>query len=106
MPSWKTLSRRAPTILSGRAVVPGLYAPDKVSAVADALSEKYRLLSAQEEMVRRLLPPHLEDEVKNMQKMLEMFEDNDDVRMSGITGRRIKRGRCPQLFVGSALRQE
>jgi YebC/PmpR family DNA-binding regulatory protein len=56
-------------------------APDKVSAVADALSEKYRLLSAQEEMVpQTYVRLTLEDEVKNMQKMLEMFEDNDDVQ--------------------------
>jgi YebC/PmpR family DNA-binding regulatory protein len=56
-------------------------APEKVSEVAEALSEKYKLLSAQEEMVpQTYVRLSVEDEMKNMQKMLEMFEDNDDVQ--------------------------
>jgi transcriptional/translational regulatory protein YebC/TACO1 len=56
-------------------------APDRVSAVAEALSAKYRLLSAQEEMVPQgYVTLAKEEDVKNMQKMLEMFEDNEDVQ--------------------------
>ena len=56
-------------------------APEDVSAVADALSSKYKLLSAQEEMVpQNYVNLMSEDDIKNMQKMLDMFEDNDDVQ--------------------------
>jgi len=56
-------------------------APEEVSAVADALSAKYHLLSAQEEMVPQTwVSLSSEDDIKNMQKMLDMFEDNDDVQ--------------------------
>ena len=58
-------------------------ATDKVAAVAEALSAKgYKLLSAQEEMLPQQGYIKLTDEgdIKNMQKMLDMFEDNDDVQ--------------------------
>ena len=57
--------------------------PDDVAAVAEALTGAgYKLLSAQAEMLPqngyiRLTNP---DDIKNMQKMLDMFEDNDDVQ--------------------------
>ena len=57
-------------------------APDSFSAVNDTLSAAgYRFLSAQIEMVPqnyiRLTDP---EDIKNMEKMIEMFEDNDDVQ--------------------------
>jgi YebC/PmpR family DNA-binding regulatory protein len=56
-------------------------APDDVSAVADVLSKDYKLLSAQAEMVpQNYITLSGEDDIKNMQKMLDMFEDNDDVQ--------------------------
>ena len=56
-------------------------APEDVSAVADALSAKYKLLSAQEEMVpQNYISLTSDDDIKNMQKMLDMFDDNDDVQ--------------------------
>ncbi len=55
--------------------------PESVAAVADELSKKYHLLSAQEEMVpQNYVSLSSEDDIKNMQKMLDMFEDNDDVQ--------------------------
>ena len=57
--------------------------PDGVAAVAEALTNAgYKLLSAQAEMLPqngyiKLTNP---DDVKNMQKMLDMFDDNDDVQ--------------------------
>ena len=56
---------------------------DDVAAVADALTEKgYKLLSAQVEMLPQNGTVKLtsEEDIKNMQKMLDMFEDNDDVQ--------------------------
>ena len=56
---------------------------DDVAAVADKLTEAgYHLLSAQVEMLPQNGTVKLtnEDDVKNMQKMLDMFEDNDDVQ--------------------------
>ena len=57
-------------------------ATDAVAAVAEKLSAKYKLLSAQEEMLPQNGYIKLTDEgdIKNMQKMLDMFEDNDDVQ--------------------------
>ena len=55
----------------------------KFSAVADALTAKgYKLLSAQVEMLPQngYIKLTNEDDIKNMQKMLDMFEDNDDVQ--------------------------
>ncbi len=55
--------------------------PDDVAAVADALSAKYHLLSAQVEMVpQTYVTLTSEDDIKNMRKMLDMFDDNDDVQ--------------------------
>ena len=55
--------------------------PDDVAPVADELSKKYRLLSAQVEMVpQSYITLSDEGDIKNMTKMLEMFEDNDDVQ--------------------------
>ena len=56
---------------------------DEVAKVADALTEAgYHLLSAQVEMLPQNGTVKLtnEDDIKNMQKMLDMFEDNDDVQ--------------------------
>ena len=56
---------------------------DDVAGVADALTEKgYKLLSAQVEMLPQNGTVKLtnEEDIKNMQKMLDMFEDNDDVQ--------------------------
>ena len=56
--------------------------PDGVTEVADYLTAHgYALLSAQIEMVRQnYIALSDEGDIKNMQKMLEMFEDNDDVQ--------------------------
>ena len=56
--------------------------PEAFSAVNDALAaEGYHFLSAQIEMVPqnyiKLTDP---EDIKNMEKMIEMFEDNDDVQ--------------------------
>lgn len=56
---------------------------DDVATVADALTAAgYKLLSAQVEMLPQngYIKLTNEDDVKNMQKMLDMFEDNDDVQ--------------------------
>lgn len=57
-------------------------APDSVSTVAETLTQAgYKLLSAQAEMVpQTYVKLTSEDDIKNMQKMLDMFEDNDDVQ--------------------------
>ena len=56
-------------------------APDDVAPVADVLSQKYHLLSAQVEMVPQTYVTLTDEgDIKNMSKMLEMFEDNDDVQ--------------------------
>ena len=58
-------------------------APDDVSPVAEKISAAgYKLLSAQVEMLPQngYIKLTNEDDVKNMQKMLDMFEDNDDVQ--------------------------
>ena len=48
---------------------------------AEALSAKYRLLSAQVEMVpQNYITLTDEGDIKNMSKMLEMFDDNEDVQ--------------------------
>lgn len=55
--------------------------PDAFQAVADALEKDYTFLSAQVEMVpQNYVKLTDEGDVKNMNKMLEMFEDNDDVQ--------------------------
>ncbi|MBQ7143671.1 MAG: YebC/PmpR family DNA-binding transcriptional regulator [Oscillospiraceae bacterium] len=58
-------------------------ATDAVAAVAAALEGKgYHLVSAQEEMLPQqgYIKLTNEDDIKNMQKMLDMFEDNEDVQ--------------------------
>ncbi len=56
---------------------------DEIASGADALTAKgYTLLSAQVEMLPQngYIKLSNEDDAKNMQKMLDMFEDNDDVQ--------------------------
>ena len=55
--------------------------PSAFPAVSEALEKKsYKLLSAQEEMVpQNYVKLESEDDLKNLNKMLEMFDDNDDV---------------------------
>ena len=57
-------------------------APDDFQPVASALETKgYSFLSAEVEMVpQNYIKLTGEDDIKNMNKMLEMFEDNDDVQ--------------------------
>ncbi len=57
-------------------------APDDVTSVADYLTEHgYKLLSAQEEMVpQSYITLSAEGDLKNMQKMLDVFDDNEDVQ--------------------------
>ena len=57
-------------------------APADVTAVADYMTEHgYKLLSAQEEMVpQSYITLTAEGDIKNMQKMLDFFDDNDDVQ--------------------------
>ena len=58
-------------------------ADEDVATVADALTAAgYKLLSAQSEMLPQngYIKLTNEDDIKNMQKMLDMFEDNDDVQ--------------------------
>ncbi|MBS1401704.1 MAG: YebC/PmpR family DNA-binding transcriptional regulator [Oscillospiraceae bacterium] len=56
--------------------------PDAVTEVAEYLTQHgYELLSAQVEMVpQNTVQVTGEDNLKNLQKMLDMFEDNDDVQ--------------------------
>lgn len=57
-------------------------APDSFQSVAEALEKLgYKFLSAEVEMVpQTYISLASEDDLKNMNKMLEMFEDNDDVQ--------------------------
>jgi len=56
--------------------------PDNFQSVAEALEKQgYKFLSAEVEMVpQTYISLATEDDIKNMSKMLEMFEDNDDVQ--------------------------
>lgn len=56
--------------------------PEDVATVAEKLGGKYKLLSAQEEMLPQngYITLTNEDDIKNMRKMLDMFEDNDDIQ--------------------------
>jgi len=55
--------------------------PEDVAAVSEVLGQSYKLLSAQVEMVpQNFITLTSEDDIKNMTKMLDMFEDNDDVQ--------------------------
>ena len=56
---------------------------DDIADVSDALTGKgYTLVSAQVEMIPQngYIKLTNEDEIKNMQKMLDLFEDNEDVQ--------------------------
>lgn len=56
--------------------------PDDFQQVVDTMEKQgYKFLSAQVEMVpQNYIKLTSEEDIKNMQKMLEMFEDNDDVQ--------------------------
>ena len=56
--------------------------PDAFNAVHDALEQKgYTFLSAQVEMVpQNYVKLESEEDVKNMEKLIDMLEDNDDVQ--------------------------
>ncbi|MBS7403526.1 MAG: YebC/PmpR family DNA-binding transcriptional regulator [Oscillospiraceae bacterium] len=56
--------------------------PDDFQTVASALeAQGYKFLSAEVEMVpQNYIKLTNEDDIKNMNKMLDMFEDNDDVQ--------------------------
>ena len=57
--------------------------PNDVAAVSEALTAAgYKLLSAQAEMIPQngYIKVTGEDNLKNMSKMIDMFEDNDDVQ--------------------------
>ncbi|MGI5977434.1 MAG: YebC/PmpR family DNA-binding transcriptional regulator [Candidatus Limivicinus sp.] len=56
---------------------------ENIATVSDALTEKgYKLLSAQVEMLPQngYIKLTNEEDIKNMQKMLDMFDDNEDVQ--------------------------
>lgn len=57
-------------------------APENLGAVRDALdAEGYRFLEAEEEMIpSNYVTLTADDDIKNMLKLLEMLEDNDDVQ--------------------------
>ena len=58
-------------------------AEDDVAAVSEALTAKgYSLLSAQVEMLPQngYIKLDDEDDIKNMQKMLDLFDDNEDIQ--------------------------
>jgi len=57
-------------------------APDDFQTVANALEKQgYSFLSAEVEMVpQNYIKLSSEDDIKNLNRMLEMFEDNDDVQ--------------------------
>lgn len=55
--------------------------PENISTVAEVLGKSFKLLSAQTEMVpQNYITLQDDGDLKNMQKMLDMFEDNDDVQ--------------------------
>ena len=56
--------------------------PDAFNAVHDALEQKgYTFLSAQVEMVpQNYVKLESEEDIKNMEKLIDMLEDNDDVQ--------------------------
>ena len=55
--------------------------PDDFNAVADAMSAKgYQFASAQIEMVPQNYVKLSEADAANMEKMLDLFEDDDDVQ--------------------------
>ena len=55
--------------------------PDDFNAVTSALQDKYTFASAQIEMVpQNYQTPEKEEDIKNMQKMLDAMEDDDDIQ--------------------------
>ncbi len=55
--------------------------PNELGAVRDALEEKYTLASAEVSMVPQTMTALTdENQIQQMQKMLDMLEDNDDVQ--------------------------
>lgn len=77
-----TLEAGADDVESGDGVFEVYTAPDDLAAVSDKLEKSgYSFLSAQVEMVPqnyiKLTDP---DDIKNMDKMLELMEDSDDVQ--------------------------
>ncbi|NLM83996.1 MAG: YebC/PmpR family DNA-binding transcriptional regulator [Clostridiales bacterium] len=75
------LEAGAEDVVTDEAVFEVYTDPDKFTEVAGALEGKYKFLSAQIEMVPQnyvqLTKP---EDIKNMEKMLDLFEDNDDVQ--------------------------
>ena len=56
-------------------------APDDFSTVREALEENFKILDANVEMVpQNYITLSTEDDLKNMQKLLDALEDNDDVQ--------------------------
>ena len=56
-------------------------APSDLGLVRDALSEKYTLASAEVSMVPQTMTEITDEkQITQMQKMLDMLEDNDDVQ--------------------------
>ena len=77
-----TLEAGAEDLVTEESVFEVYTSPDDFSAVNDALEAKgYKFLSAQTEMVPQNYIKLTEaDDLKNMEKMLELMEDNDDVQ--------------------------
>ena len=56
-------------------------APDDMGTVRDALAEKYTISSAEVSMVPQTMTAlEGEEQIKNMTRLLDMLEDNDDVQ--------------------------
>ena len=56
-------------------------APDDFSTVREALETDFKILDANVEMVpQNYITLSTEDDLKNMQKLLDALEDNDDVQ--------------------------
>ena len=55
--------------------------PNDMGAVRDALAEKYEISSAEVSMVPQTMTAlEGEEQIKNMTRLLDMLEDNDDVQ--------------------------
>ena len=76
------LEAGADDIETGEGVFEIYTAPDDFTAVNDALeSAGYSFLSAQVEMVpKNYITLNSADDIKNLEKMLDLMEDNDDVQ--------------------------
>jgi len=75
------LEAGAEDVEAGEGVFEIYTAPDDLAAVNDALEASgYVFLSAQAEMIpQNYVKLTAADDIKNMEKMLELMEDNDDV---------------------------